>query len=76
MCQNTTVPIANRQGVTEILRTSFLRATPDDVERYVQNTLRLLQHDLYLPRPPITRPVLGGVGEHDPLTRPELCRAT
>jgi pimeloyl-ACP methyl ester carboxylesterase len=75
-CQDATVPIANRQGTAEILRTAFLRATSDDIEKYVQNTLRLLQHDLYLPHPPITRPVLVGVGEHDPLTRPELCRAT
>jgi pimeloyl-ACP methyl ester carboxylesterase len=76
MCQDMTVPIANRELVADILRTGFLSATPDDVEKYVQNTLRLLQHDLYLPHPPITRPVLVGVGEHDPLTRPELCRAT
>jgi pimeloyl-ACP methyl ester carboxylesterase len=76
MCQDMTVPIANREIVADILRTVFLRATPDDIERYVQNTLRLLEHDLYLPHPPITRPVLVGVGEHDPMTRPDLCRAT
>lgn len=76
MCQDLTLPITNREVVADILRTVFLGATPRDIEKYEQNTLRLLEHDLYLPHPPITGPVLVGVGEHDPLTRPELCRAT
>jgi pimeloyl-ACP methyl ester carboxylesterase len=76
MCQDMAVPIANREVVADILRNVFLSVTPDDLAKYEQNTLRLLEHDLYLPDPPITVPVLVGVGEHDPLTRPEFCRAT
>ncbi|WP_216893613.1 alpha/beta fold hydrolase [Nocardia alni] len=76
MCQDPTVPVTNRDTVADILRTVFLSVSPDDLAKYEQNTLRLLEHDLYLPHPPISAPVLVGVGEYDPLTRPEFCRAT
>jgi pimeloyl-ACP methyl ester carboxylesterase len=75
-CQDATIPILNRKVVARILRRVFIGMTPNDRLKYVENTLRLLQRDLYVPYPLITRPVLVGVGEHDPLTRPELCRDT
>jgi pimeloyl-ACP methyl ester carboxylesterase len=73
-CQDPAITITRRKTAESILNNLFSAATPDDSAKYEQNTLRLLERNLFNPEPPINAPVLVATGEHDPLTTPTLCR--
>jgi pimeloyl-ACP methyl ester carboxylesterase len=66
--------IARGSAVQRILAGIFRSITAEDAAKYVENTLRLLDHDLHDLNPPVTVPVLLGTGEHDDFTTPRLCR--
>jgi pimeloyl-ACP methyl ester carboxylesterase len=68
-------PIARGPAVRRILTKIFAGIDAQDGAKFVENTLRLLRHDLHETRPPVTVPVLLGTGEYDDFTTPELCRA-
>ncbi len=62
-------------AVRRILHGIFRGINAQDGAKFVENTLRLLAHDLHDPDPPVTVPVLLGTGEHDDFTTPAMCRA-
>ncbi len=66
--------IARGSAVRRILTAVFAGIGPEDGAKFVENTLRLIGHDLYAVRPPVGVPVLLGTGEHDDFTTPEYCR--
>ena len=66
--------ITRGTAVQRILAGIFRGISAEDGAKYVENTLRLLDHDLHDPNPPVTVPVLLGTGEHDDFTTPDLCR--
>lgn len=67
--------VARGQVVSRILSGIFRGITAEDAAKYVENTMRLLDHDLHDPDPPVTVPVLLGTGEHDDFTTPRMCRS-
>lgn len=66
--------ITRGPAVRRILSGLFRGISADDGAKFVENTLRLLDHDLHAVHPPVTVPVLLGTGEHDDFTTPQLCR--
>jgi pimeloyl-ACP methyl ester carboxylesterase len=74
LCQDPTVTIARRRAVHRILFEIFRSIRADDIAKYEQNTLRLLQRDVFEPAPVLRAPMLFGAGEHDTFTTPLLCR--
>ena len=74
LCTDPQKPVARRDLARRLLRSQLERMPAADRERYIQNTLRLLDHDPLDLRaaPPV--PALVFTGEHDVYTRPELCR--
>lgn len=66
--------IARGPVVRRILSGIFRGISAEDGAKFVENTLRLLDHDLHAVHPPVTVPVLLGTGEHDDFTTPQLCR--
>jgi pimeloyl-ACP methyl ester carboxylesterase len=66
--------IARGPAVRRILTGIFGGIGPEDGAKFIENTLRLLEHDLHAASPPVSVPVLLGTGEHDDFTVPELCR--
>jgi len=74
LCADPAKVVARRDLARRLLVTQLERMTPCDRTRYVQNTMRLLDHaplDLSS-APPV--PALVFTGEHDVYTRPEHCR--
>jgi pimeloyl-ACP methyl ester carboxylesterase len=67
--------IARGPAVRRVLTAIFGGIGPEDGAKFVENTLRLLEHDLHAVLPPVGVPVLLGTGEHDDFTGPEYCRA-
>lgn len=67
--------VARGPVVRRILAGVFGGISADDGAKFIENTLRLLRHDLYQPHPPVSVPVLLGTGEHDDFTTPRQCRA-
>jgi pimeloyl-ACP methyl ester carboxylesterase len=67
--------VARGGAVRRILTGIFRGIGPDDGAKFVENTLRLIGHDLHAVHPRVAVPVLLGTGEHDDFTTPELCRA-
>lgn len=61
--------------VSRILAGIFRGISAEDAAKYVENTMRLLDHDLHDPDPPVTVPVLLGTGEYDDFTTPRMCRS-
>jgi pimeloyl-ACP methyl ester carboxylesterase len=73
VCQGQDAAVRNRAVVNRILRRRFASLTPDEAEKYLQNTLRL--RGLRLPRrPAMGTPTLVLTGEHDSFTTPQMCR--
>jgi len=66
--------IARGSAVRRILTAVFATIGPEDGAKFVENTLRLIGHDLHAVRPSVGMPVLLGTGEHDDFTTPEYCR--
>jgi len=61
--------------VRRILTGIFGGISADDAAKFIENTLRLLKHELHGAYPLVTAPVLLGTGEHDDFTTPPQCRA-
>jgi len=66
--------IARGPAVRRILAGIFRSVSADDAAKFVENTLRLIDHDLFALNPPVGVPALLGTGEYDDFTTPELCR--
>jgi pimeloyl-ACP methyl ester carboxylesterase len=62
-------------AVRRILTGVFDGISADDAAKFIENTLRLLKHELHGAYPLVTVPVLLGTGEHDDFTTPRQCRA-
>lgn len=62
-------------AVGRILAGIFGGISGEDAAKYIENTMRLLDHDLHDPDPSVTVPVLLGTGEHDDFTTPRMCRS-
>ncbi len=62
-------------AVRRILTSIFGGISADDAAKFIENTLRLLKHELHGGYPLVTVPVLLGTGEHDDFTTPRQCRA-
>jgi pimeloyl-ACP methyl ester carboxylesterase len=69
-----TAEIKRGPAVRRILRTLFRTVTPEDMAKFEQNTLRLMNRPPFTPAPALPMPVLLGTGEHDLFTPPALCR--
>jgi pimeloyl-ACP methyl ester carboxylesterase len=74
LCQDRTQPVRRRLAIARMLAARLRAFTPDEIDKYVQNTRRLLDDR---PRPvglgpPM--PTLVVTGEHDTFTTPALCR--
>jgi pimeloyl-ACP methyl ester carboxylesterase len=67
--------IARGAAVRRVLTGIFSAIGPEDGAKFIENTVRLMEHDLHASHPPVAVPVLLGTGEHDDFTTPELCRA-
>ncbi|RAP73382.1 alpha/beta fold hydrolase [Paenibacillus montanisoli] len=68
------IEINRRRLVMKLFRSQLLQLSPDLVEKYVANTLRLLTHPpLNIENSPNV-PALIFTGEHDLFTKPEYCR--
>lgn len=63
-------PVARR-----VLTGVFGGISAEDGAKFIENTLRLLRHDLFERHPPVGVPVLLGTGEHDGFSTPRECRA-
>jgi pimeloyl-ACP methyl ester carboxylesterase len=72
---NPIVHINRGAVVSRILSGIFRGISAEDAAKYMHNTMRLLEHDLHDPNPPVTVPVLLGTGEHDDFTAPRMCRS-
>ncbi len=74
MCQNPNAEIKSRRAVARLLRSQLLQMTPQHVDRYIANTLRLFLHSpLDITRSPNV-PALVFTGEHDTFTKPSYCK--
>jgi pimeloyl-ACP methyl ester carboxylesterase len=67
--------IVRGPAVRRILTSIFGGISADDAAKFIENTLRLLKHELHGAHPPVSIPVLLGTGEHDDFTTPSQCRA-
>jgi pimeloyl-ACP methyl ester carboxylesterase len=67
--------IVRGPAVRRILTGIFGGISADDAAKFIENTLRLLKHELHGAYPLVTVPVLLGTGEHDDFTTPRQCRA-
>jgi pimeloyl-ACP methyl ester carboxylesterase len=67
--------IIRGQAVRRILARVFGGISADDAAKFIENTLRLLKHELHGAYPQVSVPVLLGTGEHDDFTTPRQCRA-
>jgi pimeloyl-ACP methyl ester carboxylesterase len=83
MCLRPEVKITRRAAVARCLTSALENLTSGEVEQYVANTRRLLDHrapevrrgqDGQEAEAPVSVPVLVATGEHDPLTTPALNR--
>lgn len=76
LCGDPTVTIHKRAAVARLLERQLRTLTPDQTEKYLSNTERVLAcKGLDVGVPP-TSPVLVVTGEHDALTTPAMCRTT
>lgn len=74
LCQDRTRPVRRRLAIARMLAARLRAVTPDEIDKYVQNTRRLLDDR---PRPSgvgPAMPTLVVTGEHDTFTTPALCR--
>jgi pimeloyl-ACP methyl ester carboxylesterase len=67
--------VARNAAVRRILAGIFRGVDADAAAKFVENTMRLIRHDLHSANAPVTVPVLLGTGEYDDFTTPGLCRA-
>jgi pimeloyl-ACP methyl ester carboxylesterase len=76
LCQDRTRPVRRRLAIARMLAARLRAVTSDEIDKYVQNTRRLLDDR---PRPSGSSeapamPTLVVTGEHDTFTTPALCR--
>lgn len=75
LCTDPDKRIVKRQAVARLLGHQLRGLTPDQAEKYLSNTERVLACGSDAGGPPAL-PVLAVTGEHDVLTTPSMCRAT
>ncbi|GAA4672806.1 alpha/beta fold hydrolase [Phytohabitans rumicis] len=76
LCADPTTLIHRRLAVARLLERQLRTLTPDQVDKYVTNTERVLACTAADIGSPPTCPVLVVTGEHDTLSTPAMCRAT
>ncbi|MEV4440638.1 alpha/beta hydrolase [Streptomyces sp. NPDC049577] len=74
VCCAPRVPVARRPTVIRCLTRALRELSPEDIAKYRENSLRLLNEAELPAGPPVRVPVLVATGEHDPLTTPALSR--
>lgn len=76
LCAEPAATIHKRAAVTRLLERQLRALTPDQADKYMWNTERVLAFtDRHAGAPPTSR-VLVVTGEHDTLTTSAMCRAT
>lgn len=76
LCPDPAASIHKRLAVTRLLERQLRTLTPDEADKYISNTERVLgcvNRDIGAPP---TSPILVVTGEYDTLTTPAMCRAT
>jgi pimeloyl-ACP methyl ester carboxylesterase len=74
LCAEPAATIHKRAAVNRLLERQLRALTPDQADRYVWNTERVLACTDRDAGAPPTGPVLVVTGEHDTLTTPTMCR--
>jgi pimeloyl-ACP methyl ester carboxylesterase len=76
LCADPAATIHKRPAVTRLLERQLRTLTPDQADKYVSNTERVLACTTRDIGAPPTGPLLVVTGEYDTLTTPAMCRAT
>ncbi|MEU5127143.1 alpha/beta fold hydrolase [Streptomyces mobaraensis] len=74
VCRDPRVTVARRPVVIRCLTQALNKLTTEGVDKYRENSRRLLDHAELPGGPAVEIPVLVTTGEHDPLTTPALSR--
>lgn len=74
VCSDPQAAVPRRAAVVRCLTTALNALTVEDIDKYLDNTQRLLNHREGADEPVVSVPVLVATGEHDPLTTPSLSR--
>jgi pimeloyl-ACP methyl ester carboxylesterase len=74
LCRDPLKEVNKSKVVSRLFRKQLQNLNPDQIERYIENTLRLFKHTpLNIDHSPDV-PTLVFTGEHDTFTRPEYCK--